>query len=189
MRSGKMVATGLLGMVLLLYPAFVYVGLAHGRWQVVGVAILILTAFRLALARSSTDTGRFIFAPSAAAIALVTLALLSGSPNFLLYYPVAMNAAMLVLFVASLRYPPTVIERLARLHQPDLPPSGVLWTHKVTVVWCLFFVFNGAAALATILSGDLALWTLYNGIISYIAMGVLMAGEFVARRIVIGQTA
>ena len=33
----------------------------------------------------------------------------------------------------------------------------------------------------TILSDDLALWTLYNGLIAYILMGLLMTGELIVR--------
>ena len=189
MRDGKMATRGLSGMVLLLYPFIVYVGLTYGGWPLLGVVILILAALRLVLYRARLKTASLVAPPAAAAIALAGLALLSGAPDFLLYYPVAVSAAMLALFSTSLRYPPTVIERLARLRHPDLPPSGVLWTRKVTIVWCLFFVANGAIALGTIQSGDLELWTLYNGMISYIAMGTLVVGEIVARRIVMGPVA
>lgn len=187
MQHGKMAARGLSGLVLLLYPFIVYVGLTQGGWPLLGVVIVILAALRLVLSRARPKkTASLVIAPAAAAIALAGLALISGAPDFLLYYPVAVSAAMLFLFAVSLRYPPTVIERLARLRHPDLPPSGVLWTRKVTIVWCLFFVANGAIALGTIQWGDLELWTLYNGMISYIAIGTLIVGEIVARRIVMG---
>ena len=56
---------------------------------------------------------------------------------------------MLAVFAVSLRFPPSAVERIARLSDPDLPPQGVAYTRRVTQVWCGFFVFNGAAALAT----------------------------------------
>ena len=91
--------------------------------------------------------------------------------------------AMLAIFTASLIHPPTVIERLARLQHPDLPPEGVRYTRRVTQIWCGFFVINGSiiAALA-LLHADRA-WTWYTGFISYLLMGALFAGEWIYRRI------
>jgi uncharacterized membrane protein len=76
----------------------------------------------------------------------------------------------------------TLVERLARLTTPDLPPRGVRYTRRVTQVWCLFFIVNAALTTLTILHGDLALWSLYNGLISYVLIGVLMGGEWLVRR-------
>jgi uncharacterized membrane protein len=51
----------------------------------------------------------------------------------------------------------------------------------VTQVWCWFFSVNGAIALATALWASPAIWTLYNGLIAYLVMGLLFAGEYVVR--------
>ncbi|MGM0952535.1 MAG: hypothetical protein ACQEW7_06110 [Pseudomonadota bacterium] len=97
------------------------------------------------------------------------------------FYPVVVSAGLLAVFLWSLRFPPTVIERLARLKEPDLPPSGVVYTRNVTKVWCGFFVLNGAIATGTIYAGDWV-WTLYNGFISYLLMGLLFTGEWLFRQ-------
>ncbi|STQ08598.1 Predicted membrane protein [Enterobacter cloacae] len=55
----------------------------------------------------------------------------------------------------------------------------------MTKVWCGFFIGNGAVALFTVLYADLRLWTLWNGMLSYILMGTLMAGEWLVRQRVI----
>ncbi len=57
-------------------------------------------------------------------------------------------------------------------------PEGVRYTRKVTLVWCGFFIGNGAMALFTVLHGDMHLWTLWNGMVAYILMGTLMATEW-----------
>ena len=88
---------------------------------------------------------------------------------------------MLALFAASLYRPPSLIERLARLREPDLPPEGVRYTRRVTQLWCLFFVLNGSVALYTALFTSLATWTLYNGFIAYLLMGTLFAVELLCR--------
>ena len=70
------------------------------------------------------------------------------------------NASLLVLFAASLLHPPSLIERLARLQQPDLPAAAVAYTRRVTQVWCGFFVLNGSIAAYTALYASAAQWAL-----------------------------
>ena len=41
---------------------------------------------------------------------------------------------------------------------------------------------NGTLALGSILLGDMALWSLYNGLPSYLLVGTLMGGEWLLRR-------
>jgi uncharacterized membrane protein len=99
-------------------------------------------------------------------------------------YPVAINLAMAAVFAASLRYPPTVVERIARLSEPDLPPEGVVYTRQVTGVWVGFLLVNAAISLWTAIWGSLDQWALWNGLLSYLAMGALFAGEYLVRRVV-----
>jgi len=63
-----------------------------------------------------------------------------------------------------------------------LPAGGVAYTRKVTIMWCAFFVANGLAALATALWASNEVWLLYNGLVSYLLMGALFAGEWLVRR-------
>jgi acyl-coenzyme A synthetase/AMP-(fatty) acid ligase len=58
------------------------------------------------------------------------------------------------------------------------------YCRKVTLVWCCFFILNGGIALITVFSGSPAAWSIYNGGVSYVLMGVLFSGEFVIRRMV-----
>ncbi|MDH2295860.1 hypothetical protein [Cobetia sp. 1AS1] len=113
---------------------------------------------------------------------LIAISLLSEAELGLRAYPVLVNLAMLSVFATSLWRGMPVIERLARLQEPDLPAAGVRYTRKVTRVWCGFFVFNASVAAATALYADLATWTLYNGLVSYVLMGLLFCGEWLVRR-------
>lgn len=112
-----------------------------------------------------------------AAAGLILLGLVGEAEWGVRAYPVAINAVMLTLFATSLWQGPPIIERLARLREPDLPPAGVRYTRRVTQVWCGFFVLNGCLAAATALYASLALWSLYNGVISYVLIGLMFAGE------------
>jgi uncharacterized membrane protein len=98
-----------------------------------------------------------------------------------LYYPVLVNAALLVAFAASLASPQSAIERIARLRDPELPPAAVAYTRRVTIVWSVFFALNGAAALYTALFTTLETWALYNGLIAYVLIGTVFAVELAIR--------
>lgn len=97
------------------------------------------------------------------------------------WYPVMVSVGFLLAFAYSLRYPPSIIERMARLTQSDLAPSGVRYTRAVTQIWCGFFVLNAALSSWTIYLDNLRLWTVYNGFISYLLMGCLFVGEWLYR--------
>ncbi|WP_028292112.1 COG4648 family protein [Oceanobacter kriegii] len=167
------------------YPPAVYLGLQY--FSAKYLALLLLT---LGVARSLTNGA---LNSSSRWIMVGLLALLSGWTWFaesdvaLKLYPVLISLNLLVLFGWSLWHPPTIVEKLARLQDSNLPPSGIAYTRKVTKVWCGFFLVNGSIALATVLHGNDQLWTLYNGLISYLLMGTLMAGEFLVRRRVKAQ--
>ena len=96
-------------------------------------------------------------------------------------YPFMVNTAIAITFAMTLIYPPSMIERFARLQEPDLDSFGVYYTRNVTIIWVVFCVVNAGISLVTVIIGDLKLWTLYNGCISYILIGLLMLGEYVVR--------
>jgi uncharacterized membrane protein len=99
-----------------------------------------------------------------------------------LLYPVVMSLAIAAVFASTLVYPPSMIERFARLSEPNLNAGGVTYTRKLTVAWVVFCLVNAALSLATVFLGNLKIWTLYNGCVSYVLMGLLMAGEYCFRR-------
>jgi uncharacterized membrane protein len=124
-----------------------------------------------------------------AGIVLCAASVVLKAHHWLLFYPVIVNLAMLTVFGGSLWTAMPLVERLARLREANLPPSGVRYTRIVTRVWCGFFIFNGSVALFTVLRGDMQLWTLWNGMIAYILMGTLMAGEWLVRQRMIKKDA
>ena len=88
---------------------------------------------------------------------------------------------MLAVFGGSLWSSMPIVERLARLRDPQLPAVAVRYTRRVTQIWCAFFIFNGGVALFTALHGDMALWTAWNGMVAYLLMGLLMGSEWLVR--------
>ena len=177
--AGSFKFTALTAVLLAAYPVLVYLGLRKGvppRWIALGlIAVLGLRWGRTLLRKVPA------YALIGLLAAFAALAWIWGEAS-VLYYPVAVNLTLLSMFGLSLWFPPTVIERLARLRHPDIDERGVLYTRRVTQVWCAFFILNAAAAAATALSGNAALWAFYNGFLVYLLMGLLFAGEWLVRR-------
>ena len=174
---------GAVWLVLLLYPLAVWVGLTH--WGTALLAPLLVGVFSLRLLMLRGKLRQQMWLGKALALVGILLALASWAlkqSHWLLYCPVLVNAVLLLLFAYSLFAPPTVVERLARITEPQLDAAGIAYTRRVTQVWCGFFIVNGAIALTTCLSGDITLWTLYNGGISYLLMGALMGIEWIVRK-------
>ncbi|TDV66048.1 hypothetical protein [Pseudomonas sp. LP_7_YM] len=167
-----------------LYPFAVYFGMAHvAPWQFA----LLLGA--LWAARALTGERR----PGSLAMALVAIGfcLMLGvfdSPQLLRWYPVLISGFMLTLFGLSLMRGMPMVERLARLADPELPEVAIRYTRHVTQVWCVFFLLNGTMAAALTLWAPLSWWALYTGLIAYGLMGILFAGEWVIRQRVRGRT-
>jgi uncharacterized membrane protein len=82
-------------------------------------------------------------------LALLTAAMWANALLPLKLYPVIVNAAFFTAFAYSLIVPPSIIERFARLKEPELPEPAIAYTRRVTQVWCAFFALNGTIALAT----------------------------------------
>ena len=123
-------------------------------------------------------------------VALILLALLLGGHSELgiRLYPIMINVSLAMLFLGSLQTTP-LIERLARLTEPDLPPEGVRYTRRVTWVWGVFMSLNAIVALALALWAPLHIWQAWTGAISYLLAALLMAGEWLVRRRVRRRTA
>ena len=173
----KRVATLLFVLLSLAYPLAVYFGVQrHGPQALAGLLLA------MALLRALHARNRQWLAIAAGAIVLASAAWLSDDGLPLKLYPALVNAVLLLVFAASLRAPPSIIERIARLREPDLSPAGVAYTRRVTQVWCGFFLVNGAIALATALWASDRTWALYNGLIAYVLIGALFAGEWLVRQ-------
>lgn len=164
--------------IAIFYPLMVFYGLKHFDITQVGITLVSLLILR------------FIFQKEKAAHHLITLVVIVGFITYSIFqqdvvgikfYPVVVNVSLLIVFGYSLYKPPTVVERLARLTEPDLPEFAIRYTRKVTFLWCYFFVINGSIAAYTALYSSLSTWTLYNGVISYCLIGIIFVAEWLFR--------
>lgn len=159
------------------YPLVVYLSIGHLAPQWLALMLVLL-----ALARACVGGQRFWWVVVAGAALLCGASWFRSDTLAVRLYPVLVNVVLLCVFAFSLWRPPSVVERLARLSEPYLPPSGVRYTRQVTGVWCAFFVFNGAMACGTAIWGNDRQWALYNGLIAYVLMGSLMVAEWCVRQ-------
>ncbi|MEN2508890.1 hypothetical protein V8Z77_18430 [Stutzerimonas stutzeri] len=176
-NASRLIALGLL-LAGLAYPFAVYLGLEHLSPRLFA---LLLGALWLARMFSGRQT------PLSRTLAMVALLFclllgLAGEPALLRWYPVLISLALLGLFAGSLCSGMPIIERLARLSEPELPPAAVRYTRQVTWVWVGYFIVNAAIASGLALWAPLSWWTLYTGLIAYLLMGLLFAGEWLVRQ-------
>jgi uncharacterized membrane protein len=170
--------------IIIAYPFAVYAGVT--LFGIGGAAVFIALLFLLrfflpTVSGSLSQQGHTVRLMAAAGFVMAALSLVMNDAKWFRCYPVAVSLLLLGLFGYGLFRPPSMIERIARLKDPDLPDAAVRYTRKLTFVWCLFFLFNGLIALYTALAATLEVWTLYNGFISYILIGALLLGEYCFR--------
>ncbi|WP_152207132.1 hypothetical protein [Marinobacter changyiensis] len=168
----------LIGGLTLLYPLAVYWALTRGGVSMAVLALVPIAVIHLVRAAQGNAVSWVWFA---LCLMLGAWTWLAQSSLGVKAYPVLVSGGLLLVFVWTLVYPPTAIERLAKLREPALPPSGVRYTRHVTWVWVGFFAINGSIAAATLWAEDYV-WALYNGLISYLLMGALFLGEFLFRQ-------
>jgi uncharacterized membrane protein len=177
MRVALQLVTGVL---LLGYPVAVYFGLNYLPPGVIALVLCLILLLRLTMLKQQVKS---LAIPVLVGIGLTAASFIAKRNDWLLYYPIVINLSMLALFAYSLKRGPSMIERLARFKQPDLPAEAIPYLHKVTQIWCGLFIFNGAAAFYTANYTSLAIWTLYNGFIAYLLIGLLLGGEWLYRTV------
>ncbi|KPH41166.1 DNA gyrase subunit B, partial [Escherichia coli] len=140
----------LTGLLLLAWPFVIWFGLAHNglHWLLPLMALLLLLRLRQTR-RQAGPLQAVTQLVAVVGIALCVASFMLKTHQLLLFYPVVVNAVMLAVFGGSLWSAMPIVERLARLQEPDLPEKGVRYTRHVTQIWRGFFIINGGIALFT----------------------------------------
>jgi uncharacterized membrane protein len=174
----------LISLLLLAYPIGVYFGLQYLEPRYLGLLLLILLAVRLVLVRKHLNRKNLnsLLPVTVASTLLCLLILIFNQASMVRLNPALVNLVLLASFGYTLYSPPSMIERLARLSGADISGPAVAYTRNVTAAWCLFFLLNGAVALYTSFFTSLETWTLYNGLIAYLLMGLLFLVEYYVRQ-------
>jgi uncharacterized membrane protein len=170
----------------LAYPLMFFAAWRYDMTRYLGVALLALLWLQrwigagsaAAMLRQLTALDWSVAAALSCACAAIAL---TGSELLLGLYPTLVNAGLLAAFGATLNGGPTMIEKFARLYDPELSARQVRHTRRMTQVWCAFFVANGAFSAYLALCGSRAAWALYNGVLAYLIIGALIVGEIAWR--------
>ena len=167
----------------LAYPLLIYAGLALvGPRTLAAVAAVVLLAHAASGWRRwrRDDLARAAVPVLLVAVVLAVAAAIDDGRIFL-FVPALVNGAMLIAFARTLVRGPSIVETFARLRHPELLPGRAPYLRAVTAVWCGFFAVNIAVSLVLAVHGSLATWTLYNGLIAYLIVGLLLGAERVYR--------
>ena len=106
---------------------------------------------------------------------------LIDSQQLLKFYPVLMNVGMALLFFVSLLGKQSLIERFANMGKKKPPPEARPYLRRLNVAWGLLLLLNGLVSAYTAWYSTLSVWTLYNGVLSYLLIATFAAVEFVYR--------
>ena len=160
----------------------VFVTLKFFSVSALGYVTLCIGAFRVLLPMSLRRQPFLRFDKTGGLLIVIGASILwSENASTARLYPVFVNFGLLTYFTWSLIHPPSAVGRIARISEPNLPPHAVVYTARVTLAWCFFFLINGSIALYTAIWSSLEIWTVYNGLIAYVAMGLLFSVEYIIR--------
>lgn len=182
---GPWVVRILVGAVFVSYPVVVWIGLRERSPRLIAAVLLCVMAPLAVwrLRRSNREALRGLAIVPVATVVVLSLSAALDAGGLLLAVPVVINTIFLAVFGATLRRGSMpMIERFARLQEPDLTPEQQAWCRLWTVIWCVFFVANATTALVLALAAPLAWWATYNGLIAYVLIGILFAVEWTLRR-------
>ena len=157
----------------LLYPFCVFLLLNSGvsmRFMSLLLLVLVLSGFLRSQKKIFLCVG----------LVLILGLLIFDNDLFLRLYPVCMNALICFSFLISLRGKP-LITVFAEKMGNKATPEMLSYTKKATVAWGVFMFINTAISFFTLFL-PLDIWTLYNGLISYILIGMMFGIEYLIRR-------
>jgi len=169
--------TALTVIITLCYPFVIWLWHGHVEPRLLALVLVATALMRFPLIKiNAAESGWLILA--------LLLAIFAMNWNTLIplqLYPVFINLGMLMVFSYSLFFSTPIIERIARLREPDLPAAAIKYTRHVTQVWCVFFMINGTISLFTVLYASPNIWFIYNGIVAYILIALLFCIEYLIR--------
>ncbi len=100
--------------------------------------------------------------------------------HFVKFYPVLANLTVFIVFFSSLFRDETIIQKIAKQFEGELDPFTKTYTRNLTYVWCVFMLINLVISIITVFLEE-KWWALYNGCISYFALGVMFMVEYIVR--------
>jgi uncharacterized membrane protein len=171
----------------LAYPGIVYA--TRGIAPPSAFVIVALAVIGLRLATLRSPASRIWRAPLAGVILIIAAAAMVDTMTAAKAYPSVVSLMTAAAFGTTLFYPPSLIERIVRSREPDLPLEASSYCRKVTIVWTVWLSANAVVAAILAVRGSDEAWALWTGLLAYVMMGVLFIGEVAVRHFVRLQAA
>jgi uncharacterized membrane protein len=165
--------------VLALYPLIVYYGIRVLPAGFFGLLLAVFVLLRFAIVRK--EERAMALPVTLLLLAYAIVAAIVGRTQALLYYPVLVNVLLLAVFASSLRGGEPLLLRVVRARGIKMSEHGPGYLTVLTGVWAGFFAVNGLVALWTT-TASLEVWTIYNGLVSYVLVALLLVGEWLYRQ-------
>jgi uncharacterized membrane protein len=180
----------LFGLIAILYPLLVFCVLVVFKLPIRYLSIgIIVFAIAYSVINGRNYKGKhmaalFISPVILCVIGAVSLILDDKSPIVIKLYPVLADIAYLTIMITSVFFPPPLayyfIDIFDKSMKTVIPKETFdRYCFKASLVWCVFFVLDGIAALITVFYGSDLIWGIYNGGITYAMMGLIFIGEFI----------
>ena len=184
MSVSQVAATVVQAVFFLSYPVVIYLAYTRLGTRSLGTLLLVLYGVSMTLRfRGSAEQIWDILKQHLGLVLLIGLAIAVDDRTLLLLLPVGVSLYLLWTFGRSLRVGPPMIERFARLAETDLPDFKLAYCRKWTIAWCVFFSANATLVIVLAVAAPIGWWALYTGLLFYVLLGLLLAGEFVIRRL------
>ncbi|MBP5162568.1 MAG: hypothetical protein ILP16_06280 [Spirochaetales bacterium] len=168
--------------VLITYPVFVFLALMvfHLPISIVSLGMLVIAvAYFGFFGSDGKKNWNAIILGVIAVVVLVT-----QSELVLRFYPIAITLVFLVTFTVPLIKGKPIITRFAMMMDPAIethPGRGILerCCLGLNIAWIVHLVISLGINVAISFGSTLEVWTIFNAVISYLVMGILIALQFV----------
>ena len=162
------------GLFVFLYPFMVFYALQQNiAIRFVGLILLFAVMFSFFNTRN-----KYVFVSG---LILCFLIILFNQEIFLKLYPVLMNSCVCAIFALSLKKTPLITKFAQKIRKEPLDTKTLNYTRNATKAWAIFMLVNTFISLITVFLSN-EIWTIYNGFISYMLIGMMMLSEYIVRK-------
>lgn len=173
----------LVGLIAVIYPFVVFVGLNKLGVSNLVLVLLAVVVLRFVLLGSHRDVSQWLL--------LAAVGIFCGgvyilkSESLLKLYPVLMSLSVASIFAFSLLQEESLIEKFARRMGKKISHREKRYTRRLTWIWTVVLILNASVALYTACCMELKYWAYYNGFLSYVLLATLFVAELCYRYIFI----
>jgi len=169
----------LIAIATIVYPFIVFTSIEYLGASTLSLILFVLLVGRVLIRQQFRQPEQYIQLALVGSLCL--FAAWQKSETLLRFYPVAMNFAFSLFFFLSLRQETTLIERFSQAFVKNPEPHQRAYMRGLTKVWAFILLINAGAAAYTACCTSLDIWTLYNGVISYVFFGLFSLAELINR--------